>query len=85
MHEAPPGGGRRVKANGRRAVITGSLVELGPQVERHICDAISKSAMWARFGSIDCRLEPRHRTVGMVAVGLQQQMHGSGPMVEEAS
>ena len=69
----------------RRAVITGSVAELGPNVEHHFCDAIAKSAVWARFGSIECTIERRHRVVGMVAMGLLQQLHGGGPMLEEAA
>ena len=56
----------------RRVVITGSLVELAPAVIRHLSGAIQNGAMWARFGEVECVSAPRHRTAGLVAVGIDR-------------
>jgi predicted NBD/HSP70 family sugar kinase len=56
----------------RRVVITGSLTELPPAVLRHFSKAIQGGAMWARFGEVECVSAPRHRTAGLVAVGIDR-------------
>ncbi len=56
----------------RRVVVTGNLTELPPAVLQHFSKAIRDGAMWARFGEIECVSAPRHRTAGLVAVGLDQ-------------
>ena len=56
----------------RRVVVTGNLTELPPAVLQHFSKAIRDGAMWARFGESECVSAPRHRTAGLVAVGLDQ-------------
>lgn len=50
----------------RRVVITGSLTELPPCVVQHVGDSVSRGAMWARFGTVECFGAPRRRTAGLV-------------------
>ncbi len=56
----------------RRVVITGALMELAPSVLEHLAEAVKKGAMWARFGEVECVGAPRHRTAGLVAVGIDR-------------
>jgi len=56
----------------RRVVITGSLAELPPAVVEHLSRAVLNGAMWARFGRVECISAPRHRTAGLVAVGIDR-------------
>ena len=58
----------------RRVVITGSLTELPPVVVNHLSQAVQNGTMWARFGKIECESAPRHRTAGLVAVGIDQMV-----------
>jgi predicted NBD/HSP70 family sugar kinase len=56
----------------RRVVLTGSLNELSPAVLEHLCAAIRRGALWARFGEVKVEAAPRRRTAGLVAVGLDR-------------
>ena len=56
----------------RRVVLTGSLTELPAIVAKRLSDAITRGAMWARFGSVQCETAPRCRAPGLVAVGLDR-------------
>jgi N-acetylglucosamine repressor len=56
----------------RRVVITGTLSELPPTVLTHLSKAISKGALWARFGEVKVECAPRRRVVGLVAAGLDR-------------
>ena len=56
----------------RRVVLTGSLNELPPVVFEHLCAAIRRGALWARFGEVKLEAAPRRRTAGLVAVGLDR-------------
>jgi len=56
----------------RRVVITGSLTELPPAVLAHLSAAVQSGSMWAKFGSVECVAAPRHRTAGLVAVGIDR-------------
>jgi predicted NBD/HSP70 family sugar kinase len=56
----------------RRVVITGSLTELPPAVLAHLSHAVRNGAMWARFGEVECAGSARHRTAGLVAVGIDR-------------
>jgi len=53
-------------------VITGSLTELVPCVIEHLEQEVVKGTMWARFGKVTCVSAPRHRTAGLVAVGIDR-------------
>jgi len=56
----------------RRLVVTGSLTELPPAVLRYLAGAISRGAIWGRFGKIDVEAAPRRRIAGLVSVGLDR-------------
>lgn len=56
----------------RRVVITGSLNELPPAVLAHLTRAISKGALWARFGDVKVESAPRRRIAGLVSAGLDR-------------
>ncbi|MBC8096023.1 MAG: ROK family protein [Akkermansiaceae bacterium] len=56
----------------RRVVITGALKDLPPSVLAYLSAAISKGALWARFGEIKVESAPRRRVAGLVAAGLDR-------------
>jgi predicted NBD/HSP70 family sugar kinase len=56
----------------RRVVITGTMNELPPSVLAYLAKAISKGALWARFGEIKVEGAPRRRSAGLVAAGLDR-------------
>jgi predicted NBD/HSP70 family sugar kinase len=56
----------------RRVVITGTLNELPPAVIAHLSTAISRGALWARFGEVKVEGAPRRRIAGLVAAGLDR-------------
>ena len=56
----------------RRVIITGSLTELSIGVTEQLTQLVVKSAMWARFGNVECVAAPRRRTAGMVAAGIDR-------------
>jgi predicted NBD/HSP70 family sugar kinase len=63
----------------RRVVITGTVNDLPPAVLTYLSAAISKGALWARFGNITVEGAPRRRVTGLVAAGLD---HLIVPMAE---
>jgi predicted NBD/HSP70 family sugar kinase len=56
----------------RRLIVTGSLVDLPPLVIRHLADAVSRGALWGRFGNIHVEGAPRRRMAGLVSVGIDR-------------
>lgn len=56
----------------RRVVITGAINELPPPVLTYLSTAISKGALWARFGEIKVESASRRRVAGLVAAGLDR-------------
>lgn len=56
----------------RRVVITGTIKELPATVLDHLSTAISKGALWARFGEIKVEGAPRRRVAGLVTAGLDR-------------
>lgn len=56
----------------RRIVITGTLNEFPPAVLEYLSKAISKGALWARFGEVKVEGAPRRRVAGMIAAGLDR-------------
>jgi predicted NBD/HSP70 family sugar kinase len=64
----------------RRVVVTGSLAEMPPPALDYLRQAILQGAMWARFGDVHIVGAPRHRTAGLVAVGLDRLVL---PMTEQ--
>lgn len=56
----------------RRVVLTGALNDLPRHVLAYLSKAISKGALWARFGEIKVESAPRRRVAGLVAAGLDQ-------------
>jgi predicted NBD/HSP70 family sugar kinase len=56
----------------RRVVITGTIKDLPAPVLSYLSNAISKGALWARFGKIKVEGAPRRRVSGLVAAGLDQ-------------
>lgn len=56
----------------RRVVVTGTLNELSDAVISYLSGAISKGALWARFGDVKVEGAPRRRLAGLVAAGLDQ-------------
>jgi len=56
----------------RRLIVTGNLVDLPPVVIRHLADAISRGALWGRFGNVHVEGAPRRRIAGLVSVGIDR-------------
>jgi predicted NBD/HSP70 family sugar kinase len=56
----------------RRVVITGTLAELPPGVVKYFFEAITRGALWARFGRVKCETATRRRMAGLVAVGIDR-------------
>lgn len=56
----------------RRLIVTGSLVDLPPVVIRHLADAITRGALWGRFGNVHVEGAPRRRIAGLVSVGIDR-------------
>jgi predicted NBD/HSP70 family sugar kinase len=56
----------------RRLIITGILTELPSAVMNYLSRAVTKGAMWARFGKVEIESAPRRRTAGLVAVGIDR-------------
>lgn len=54
----------------RHVVITGSLTELPPAVTDYLAHAVTRGAMFARFGQVTCQPAPRRRTAGLLAAAL---------------
>jgi len=56
----------------QQVIITGALLELTPEVFRHLAQAITCGAMWGRFGKIEVQPAPRRRMAGLIASGLDR-------------
>jgi predicted NBD/HSP70 family sugar kinase len=56
----------------RRVVITGTPNEMPPRVLAYLVKAISRGALWARFGEVTVESAPRRRVAGLVAAGLDR-------------
>lgn len=56
----------------RRLIVTGSLVDLQPAVIRHLAEAVSRGALWGRFGNVHVEGAPRRRMAGLVSVGIDR-------------
>jgi predicted NBD/HSP70 family sugar kinase len=56
----------------RRLIVTGILAELPPAVIRYLAGAISRGALWGRFGKVDVESAPRRRIAGLVSVGIDR-------------
>ncbi len=56
----------------RQVVITGALTELSPVVLERLGGLVSRSAMWARFGSVTCVGAPRRRAAGLVVAAIDR-------------
>jgi predicted NBD/HSP70 family sugar kinase len=56
----------------RRLIVTGSLTDLPSAVLRYLAGAISRGAIWGRFGQIDVEAAPRRRIAGLVSVGIDR-------------
>jgi predicted NBD/HSP70 family sugar kinase len=56
----------------RRLIVTGNLVDLPPVVIRHLADAVSRGALWGRFGKVHVEGAPRRRIAGLVSVGIDR-------------
>jgi predicted NBD/HSP70 family sugar kinase len=56
----------------RRLIVTGSLVDLPPVVIRHLAEAVSRGALWGRFGNVHVEGAPRRRIAGLVSVGIDR-------------
>ena len=63
----------------RRAVITGSLTELPEPAMQHLCAAVVRGAMWARFGEVICQSAPRRRTAGLVSAAIDRILLADDP------
>jgi predicted NBD/HSP70 family sugar kinase len=55
-----------------QVVVTGLLEQLPAAVFEHLSREIRKGSMWGRFGQVNCVLEPRRRSAGLVAAGLDR-------------
>ncbi|MCC7145378.1 MAG: ROK family protein [Phycisphaeraceae bacterium] len=56
----------------RRVIVTGAINEFPVQVLDELRDAVNKSAMWARFGSISVEAARRRRAGGLVAAAIER-------------
>jgi predicted NBD/HSP70 family sugar kinase len=56
----------------RRLIVTGSLTELPPAVLQYLSSAVTRGALWGRFGKIDVEAAPRRRIAGLVSVGIDR-------------
>jgi predicted NBD/HSP70 family sugar kinase len=56
----------------RRLIVTGNLVDLPSVVIQHLAEAISRGALWGRFGKIHVEGAPRRRMAGLVSVGIDR-------------
>ena len=66
----------------QRIVITGSLTELPETVVDYLSAAVSRGAMWSRFGKVSCSAAPRRRTAGLVSAAINRVLL---PDIQEAS
>lgn len=55
-----------------RVVITGAVTELPATVFSYLATAITKAALWARFGELKIEKAPRRRKAGLVAAGIDR-------------
>lgn len=62
----------------RRVVVTGRLTSLPPEVITHLSKAITRGALWARFGDVIVEAAPRRRMAGLVAAGLDRLVFPMG-------
>jgi hypothetical protein len=56
----------------RRVILTGTMNELPPTVIRFLAGAISRGAMWGRFGEIEIEGAPRRRMAGLVSAAIDR-------------
>ncbi len=56
----------------RRVVITGTLAEMPPEVTRFLAAAITRGALWGRFGEVQATVVPHRRAAGLVAAGIDR-------------
>jgi predicted NBD/HSP70 family sugar kinase len=56
----------------RRVILTGTMNELPPTVIRFLAGAISRGAMWGRFGQIEIEGAPRRRMAGLVSAAIDR-------------
>ncbi len=68
----------------QQVVITGILRELAPAVIRYLAAAITRGAMWGRFGKLEIKAAPRRRIAGLIAVGLDRLILPALPAAEDA-
>lgn len=65
----------------KHLVVTGALAELPDAAHVVLREAVQRSAMWARFGTVEVTIAPRHRAAGLVAAGIDRvllPLHGTG-------
>lgn len=53
-------------------IVTGSITELPPVVMERLQQAVERSAMWARFGRVQCVAAPRRRSRGLLAAAFER-------------
>jgi predicted NBD/HSP70 family sugar kinase len=68
----------------QQVIITGALLDLAPGGFRHLAEAITRGAMWGRFGQIDVQPAPRRRIAGLVALGLDRLVWPASPAQKRA-
>ncbi len=56
----------------RHVVLTGSVTEFAPIVAERLSAAVTRGAMWARFGQITVVTAPRRRTAGLVSAAIDR-------------
>ncbi len=56
----------------RRVIVTGALAELGSQVLEVLSQTVKRSAMWGRFGAVECVSAPRRRALGLATAALDR-------------
>lgn len=55
-------------------VVTGAMTELPESVHETLRDAVQRSVMWARFGTVQVTMAPRCRAAGLVAAGIDRAL-----------
>ncbi len=56
----------------RQVVFTGAVTELPGEVMNELSKAVQRSAMWARFGEVQCVAAPRRWAQGLVAAAIDR-------------
>ncbi len=57
-----------------RTVITGTLNEMPDGIRAYLSEKITTSALWSRFGAVNCDFAPRTRIRGLIKIALDRMI-----------